>query len=549
MTSQEEIAFLRALLAERNAELEAKADALSKEKKRAKKLVEKLRVVEFQLGLLKKQLYGRKSEKIDPRQLQLEFDEACAEAAADAPLTDEPFPEDLLRELAEAESEDQEEGKEKEGRPPRRRRRETKFPSTLEVVRDEEIHPPAEDLLCSCGCGKVRMGEETSRRLEVQPARFFWREQVRVKYICPSCRDITRPSLPPAPIEKSLAGTSLLVSVLLSKYLDHLPLDRLEKIYARDGVELSKRTLCSWIEAAVGLLEPIADEIQRSILSRSLGQTDETGILVLDREHPEGRFKGRMWVFCGESGELYYEYTPTKEALWPKRLLVDFTGILQADAYPGFDGLFTEDSGILEAGCNAHARRKFKDAHDAEPKREEPKWALLAYRRLFAVEREAKEHGLDADARLALRQKKSKKIVQGLYAWLKALKPRLVPSDPLYAAVRYALNQKEALSRFLEDGRVELDNNRSERSLRQVAVGRKNWLFAGSPKGAKWMAIAYSLIMSCTELEISPRDYLTDVLERVTTHPHDRIHELTPRGWKAAREAAAEREPELTAST
>jgi len=530
-TPEQEIARLHALLAEKDSALAKKDSALAKEKQRGKKLAEKVKVLEHQLGLLKKQLFGKKSEKLDPRQLRLAFDAACAEAAeADAPLGDDPYPEDLLAELARTEQGEEPNGK-------RRPRRKTKFPSDLDVVRDEEIHPSPEQLRCPCGCDKVRMGEEVSRRLEVQPARFFWREQVRVKYICPSCREITRPSLPPAPIEKSLAGTSLLVLILLSKYLDHLPLDRLERIFARDGVELSKSTLYSWVDASAGLLEPIADAVYQSVLSRPVVQTDETGILVLDPDHPEGRFKGRMWVFCGESGELYYAYTPTKETIQPQTLLASFKGTLQADAYPGFDKLF-EDGSILEAGCNAHARRKFKDAHDAEPKRAEPKWALLAYQRLFAVEREAKELGLDAQARLALRKKKSASLVAELYAWLKQLKPKLVPSDPLFAAVRYALNQEEALKRFLKDGRIEIDNNRSERSLRQVAVGRKNWLFAGSPAGAKSAAIAYTLIMSCQELGLSPREYLEDVLERVSTHPADRVHELTPRGWKAARDAA-----------
>jgi transposase len=381
------------------------------------------------------------------------------------------------------------------------------------------------------------MGEEVSRRLAHRPEAFFWKEQVRVKYVCPGCAKITRPVLPPAPIEKSLADTSLLADLLLSKYCDHLPLSRLEAIYSRSGVELSKSTLGSWIGAVTddALLGAIAEAVGKDVCSRSLAQTDETGILVLDRQHPEGRFNGRMWVFCGRTGELFYEYTPTKETKYPQARLADFRGILVADAYPGFDGLF-KDGSIREAGCNAHARRKFKDAHEAEPSRDEPRWALLFYSRIFKIEREAKEKGLDAEARLALRQEKSAPIVKAFYSWLKQLKERLVPSDPLRRAVVYALNQEEALSLFLQDGRLEIHNNRSELSLRQVAVGRKNWLFAGSPAGAKSAAVAYTLIMSCKELGLPVREYLIDVLDRVSTHPMSRIDELTPRGWKAARE-------------
>ncbi|MDC3378885.1 IS66 family transposase zinc-finger binding domain-containing protein [Planctomycetota bacterium] len=218
----EEIKRLRALLAA--------------EQKRTGALAAKVKKLEHQLELLKKQLFGKSSEKVDSRQLQLAFDEACAEAAAaEAPLSDEPYPGELLEELARAENDEDPNPKEKKKR---RRRRNTRFPPDLDVVRGDEIHPPQEDLLCACGCGKIRMGEEVSRRLEKVPARFYWREEVRVKYICPSCRDITRPPLPPAPIEKGLAGASVLADVLLSKYLDHLPLDRLERIYNRDGIHL-----------------------------------------------------------------------------------------------------------------------------------------------------------------------------------------------------------------------------------------------------------------------------------------------------------------------
>lgn len=524
-SDDDEVARLKALLA--NAEERA-----SKAEERATSLAAKLAKAERRLHQLERQLFGRKSERLDPRQLQLEFDAAYAEACeAPPPLEDEPYPAEELEELVR--SDDPEET-------PRKRRRRLRFPEDLEVIRDEEIHPPANERVCACGCTKVRMGEETSRRLALQPQRFYWREQVRVKYACPSCREISRPPLPPAPIEKSLADTPLLVEVLLSKYADHLPLDRLERIYSREGVQLTKQTLWSWIESITDapLLGAIADAVGKEVCARSLVQTDETGVLVLDRQQAEGRFKGRMWVFCGEPGELFYEYTPTKETRWPKARLEGFRGILQADAYPGFDALF-EDGEIVEAGCSAHARRKFKEVLDAEPKRREAAYAVVAYKKLFKVEREAKERGLDPAGRLALRRERSQPIVDDFYRWLEALHKELRPSDPLYTATRYALNHKDALTRFLQDGRIELDNNRSERSLRQVAVGRKNWLFAGSPRGAEAAATAYTLIMSCRELGVPVREYLNDVLERVSTHPASRVHELTPRAWQIARQQAA----------
>lgn len=540
-----ELERLRALLAEREAALKAKDAALAakdaalvSEQERVAKLTAQVESLQRDLDQLARQLFGRKTERVDPAQLKFEFDSAIEEAAEDEPF-DKDGPSALLDALAsEEEAERAEEAETAANAPskPRRKRRRDRIPENLEVRRTE-LHPALEELQCSCGCQKERMGEEVSRKLEVIPARFFWRETVRVKYVCRKCAEITRPSLPPEPIEKGLAGASLLADLLISKYDDHLPLNRLVRIYGREGVELTKSTLGSWVSQAVGLLESIAQQVMEDVLSRPVLQTDETGVLVLDPTAPGGRTKGRMWVYCGQPGELAYRYSPTKEAEWPLAHLARFKGTLVADAYSGFDKLY-ESGSILEAGCNAHARRYFKKVLDAEPNRQEAKWALLAYQRLFAVEREAKEAGLDADARLALRREKSAPIVKPFYSWLQRLSRQLVPSDPLRKAVNYALNQRKALCRFLDDGRVELDNNRSERSLRQVAVGRGNWLFAGSPDGAECMATALTLIMSCRELGVSSRDYLVDVLDRVSTHPASRVSELTPRAWSTARERA-----------
>lgn len=510
------------------AELERLRAANAQLLERAEKAEKKVFKLSKELDALKHQLFGRKSEKVDPRQLRISFDRAVEDAADYEPLEDAPYPAEELAKLEQAEA--------AESKTDSGRRRRTRIPDDLPSER-EELHPTEEQLVCACGCQKVRMGEEVSRRLEVIPARFYWKERVRVKYACPRGCGIVRPALPPEPIERGLAGPSLLAELLINKYDDHLPLNRLERIFSRDDVELSKSTLGSWVEQSTGLLEPIAEAVHRAVLARPVVQTDETGILVLDRKHPEGRFKGRMWVYCGEQGELSYAFTPTKESKWPVAHLHGFEGTLQADAYPGFDTLFADGS-IVEAGCNAHARRRFKLASDQEPKRDAAKYALLAYHQLYLVEREAKAKQLSAKERYELRQRESKPIVETLYDYLEKLSGKLRPTDPLHDAVSYAIRHKEALTHFLEDGRVEIDNNRSERSLRQVAVGRNNWLFAGSPRGATSAAIAYTLIMSCRELGVSTRDYLIDVLDRVSTHPAARIDELTPRGWAAARAEA-----------
>ena len=280
-TPSDEIARLKALLAEKDASLaekdaalaeqqaaraeaEEKAETLAEKAKalseRAETLAEKVKTLEHELSQLKKQLFGKRSEKIDPRQLKLEYSQAVEEAAeADEPLSDEPFPAELLKEWEIADDPEPSPRK-------RRGKRRTQVPADLPVVRDEEIHPSPEERVCSCGCEKVRMGEEISRRLAHQPQRFYWREQVRVKYACPGCSEITRPPLPPAPIEKSLADTSLLADVLLSKFLDHTPLDRLTRIYSHDDVVLAKQTLWSWVEAITDgpLLGALADGALRA---------------------------------------------------------------------------------------------------------------------------------------------------------------------------------------------------------------------------------------------------------------------------------------------
>jgi hypothetical protein len=244
---------------------------------------------------------------------------------------------------------------------------------------------------------------------------------------------------------------------------------------------------------------------------------------------------GRIWVYAGQPGELHFRYTPTKETKHPAKFLADYEGYLQADAYSGFDRLYADGS-IVEVGCWAHARRKFFDAKETAPTH--AIWALHAIGRLFEIDREGREANLEAEELLALRQEKSAPIVESFFEWIAELRDKVLPRSPIYAAIRYALNQREALCRFLEDGRLRLDNNRAERALRQVAVGRKNWMFAGSAMGAHRAAVLYTLVSSCRELEISPVEYLTDVIEKVSGFfPDSRRGELTPRGWWLARKA------------
>ena len=511
-----ELERLRAELAERDRQIDAlKLDTAKKDEVLARK-DDEIRALQYKLDALARQLFGAKSERVSPGQLRLAFDAAAADVAQEAG--------EKPSFVHEAPDEETPSSRGKRKRKPSGR---LPLPQDLPRVR-EEHHPSADQLVCPCGAEKQRMGEEVSEQLDFQPARFRVIEHVRVKYVCRGCNAIPRPPLPPAPIDKGRPSAGVLADLVVSKYGDHLPLHRLEQVYARQGVHLSKQTLCDWVRESAGLLEPVADEIRRQILTRPVIQTDETGILVKDHRAPGNRRKGRIWVYCGAPGELHFAYSPTKESKHPLAYLAGYEGVLQADAYGGFDVLYKHGT-ILEAGCNAHARRKFFDARDASPT--EAGWALIAYQKLFAVEREAKERGLSADERLALRRERSTSIWEGYYGWLEQLQAEARPRSPLGAAVRYAMNHREALGRFLEDGRVELDNNRSERSLRKVAVGRKNWLFAGSTEGAERAAVLYTLVVSCRELGLPVWEYLRDVLDLVTVTPASEVGSLTPRGW------------------
>jgi hypothetical protein len=326
----------------------------------------------------------------------------------------------------------------------------------------------------------------------------------------------------------------LLAEVIVRKYGDHLPLNRQVVVFARQGVRIPKSTLADWVRDLANLLEPIAREILSQVLESPFVQTDETGVRVRNKSTPGNMQQGRIWVYGGIPGAVYYAYTPTKEGRWAAEILAEYEGFLQADAASTFDQLYRSGR-IVEVGCWAHSRRKFVDAMASSPR--EASWAIATIKRLFRIEREATDSGVTRAERMAIRQEKSKPLVDAYFDWLESLQLTMRPSSPLATAVNYAINQKEALRRFLEDGHLKLDNNRAELALRQVAVGRKNWLFAGSPDGGRRAAVLYTLVGSCKELGIDPAEYLRDVIERVNTTPLSRIRELTPIGWNARRKA------------
>jgi len=378
------------------------------------------------------------------------------------------------------------------------------------------------------------IGEDIREELEYVPASLEVIEQACQKYACPKgCRVVTAEK-PAAPIEKGLAGPGLLAHVAVSKFADHLPLHRQESIFARQGVELSRQTMCGWMADCAELVDPLYALMKQRALSSKVVQTDDTPVPVLDPELPRTR-TGRIWTYVGDADHPYtvYDYTPNRSRDGPEEFLKDFRGYLQADAYSGYDHLYKEpDRGVTEVACMAHARRKHFEAQSSDVMRS---MVVMAYMHLlYDVEREAREGKLDAAARLALRRERSVPLLQDLKAYLERERPQVLPKSPIGQAIAYTLSNWDALVRYTEDGDLEIDNNGAERSLRGVAVGRRNWTFFGSDNGGRTAAVLSSLVASAKRHHIDPFAYLRDVFARISAHPRNRIEELLPDRWAAA---------------
>jgi len=382
-----------------------------------------------------------------------------------------------------------------------------------------------------------RIGEEVSERLEYVPAAFHVIEEACQKYACVKGCTVVTAAKPMAPIEKGLPGPGLLAQVAMSKYGDHVPLNRQEEIYRRQGVELSRQTMCDWMAQSADLSSPVYELMKDQVLSSKAVQTDDTPVPVLDPELPRTR-TGRIWTYVGDAEHPYtvYDYTPTRSRDGPDAFLKSFTGYLQADAYSGYDQLYADpERAVVEVACWAHARRKFFEAQSSDIMRA---MVMLAYvRLLYDVEREARDGDLHGEERRALRQAKSLPILTDIHAYLERERPKVLPKSPEGQAIAYTLSNWQALVRYCEDGDLEIDNNGAERSLRGMAVGRKNWMFFGSDHGGRTAAVLTSLIASCKRLHIDPFAYLRDLFGRIAAHPKNQLADLLPDKWAAARPA------------
>ncbi len=389
---------------------------------------------------------------------------------------------------------------------------------------------PEEEKRCrGCKTKLRQIGEDSSEQLEYKPAQLFVNREVRPKYVCPNeCEETavvqSAPSL--GPIEKGLPGPGLLAQVCVSKFDDHLPAYRQTEIFARQGVHIARSTLCDWIGAAADLLGPLVLLMRKQLLTSKKVHTDDVPVPVQDETRPHTR-EARLWVYLGDERAPYvvFEYSPNHSEVYPIEFLKDFLGFLQCDAYRGYD---EKKIRAIVVGCWVHARRYFFDAQKSDPERAAK--ALGYIHRLYEVEREAKD--LTTEARRALRQERSKPAIDEFRSWLDAEELSVLPRSALGEAFTYARNQWTRLTRYLEDGDLDIDNNAAERENRNVAIGRKNWLFAGSDEGGKRAAILYSVIQSAKRSGLEPWAYLTDLLSRIATHPDNRLAELLPDRWK-----------------
>ncbi len=411
------------------------------------------------------------------------------------------------------------------GTPKKPHGRRKEFPEDLPRLRTV-FELEGEQRRCTCGSQLEEFGSETTKELE-RIETCVVHEIVRKKYCCRACQETV--VLAPGParvLDKGLLGVGFVAHVIEERFLHHMPYHRQERKYASEGVVVARSVMCEAVRVAAELLTPIAQWTLKEVLASPFIFTDDTPVVIAE-SRVGGRKEGRVWVYCDGEGRCAYDFSPSHEAVRPLSLLASYTGYVHADAYKGYDKLFVPD-GAIEVACWAHARRYFVKAKASEPALAAE--ALEHIGRIFAVERAAKDTGLDPPGRQALREAHTRKLLDDYFDWLVTTRPKVLDKGPLGKAIDYSLKLRSALYRFLDDGRLEAENNTAERALRPVAVGRKNWLFFQQEAGGERAAVLYTLVRTCHAIGINPREYLRDVLLRIGTETD--IAKLTPHGWK-----------------
>jgi transposase len=399
----------------------------------------------------------------------------------------------------------------------------------------ERIEYEPEELSCSCcGAELTKIGEEITEELEYVPASYKVIEHVKIKRACKSCKSagVQTGELPPSvqPLERSRPGAGLLSHIILSKYADHLPLYRQEQMFLRDGIVLSRKRMCDWIEAVVELLFPLWRALKKEVLSYPYVQADETSIKVRDLEVLKDKqklFTGYFWAVHAPPDLAFFEYHPSRASDSAKEVLKDFKGVVQTDAYAGYNAVVLPDD-VQRLACMAHIRRKFIENQKFASKPASQIIQQIA--KLYKLEEKWKD--LEPEEKLARRQSKAEPVFDELFQMIEKSSQSLLPKNGLQDALKYALKQKEQMKLYLSNATYHIDNNPIERQIRPIALGRKNFLFAGSHDGAKRAAVLYSLLATCKLNKVNPGEWLTDVLRRIPAHPINQISDLLPHRWK-----------------
>lgn len=483
--------------------------SLASEIKSRDLLIEKLK---HRLAGLRRHRFGSRSESLD--QLELTLEEQEIAVAAEAPVQQDPT----------APTDDK--------RQPKRR------PLPDHLPRNETVLSAGE-ACASCGGRLKRVGEAVTEELEYIPGRFVVNRIVRPRMACACCEKFHQAALPSRPIERGRPGPGLVAHVLVNKYADHLPLYRQSRIFEREGIGLDRSTLADWVGKSAALLEPLADAIGRHVLHGRAIFADDTPVRM--QAPGTGKTKtARLWAYARDERPwagaappaAWYRFSTDRKADRPRDHLKTFTGWMHADGYAGFEDLYRSGR-VREVACMAHVRRKFVDVQQSQGSAIAEE-AIRRIAQIYAVERQAR--GRPPDERARIRRAKARPILDDLEVWLAAQMTRISGKTPLAGAIRYAIARLKRLRPWLDNGVLELDNNTAERAMRSIAIGRKNWLFAGSESGGKSAAIAYTLIETAKLNGVDPQAWLTDTLARIADHKITRLDELMP--WRYAMDRA-----------
>ncbi len=394
-----------------------------------------------------------------------------------------------------------------------------KLPASL--PREQVIIEPTEDV-----SGWIKIGEEITEELERIPGKLFVRQYVRPKYARPDGAGVVIGELPSRPIEKGIAGPGLLAQIIIDKYTDHLPIYRQVQRFGREGIKLSLSTLTDWVSATCALLEPLYEVLRKEVLSSTYLQADETPIKVLDKDKKGTTHRGFHWVYHAPQERLVlFDYREGRGREGPTECLKEFKGYLQTDGYVVYED-FANKPGVTLLNCMAHARRKFDEAKDNDLAR--ASYVLTEMQKLYALERLAKENGSSLDELYQIRQQQAIPVLENLKSWMLDNYKAVLPKSVIGQALYYSLQRWDKLSRYTTDARLKIDNNLVENAIRPVAIGRKNYLFAGSHNGARRAAMLYSFLGTCKMNNVNPFEWLREVLTKIQDQPIKDLQQLLP---------------------